>query len=181
MDELRVAFTATAPGFRMHPFLVLILFTVSGAASACGGSPTAPNPPVSGPQISCPANLTVRLTATSHAVSYPPPATTGGQPPVNVSCAPASESVFSAGVTSVTCSATDAAARVATCGFSVTLRRFPNYLFRRSLLMATASPRGRTARSCSGTRASTSSTCPTRILPSSRHSSRAATPGRGLS
>ncbi len=126
MDELRVSFPSTASVVRFHPALALILLVaVCAAATACGGSPTAPNPPVSGPQISCPANVTVRLAGASEAVSFPPPTTTGGQAPVNVSCAPASGSVFAAGVTPVTCSATDGAARVATCGFSVILETIP--------------------------------------------------------
>ena len=83
---------------------------------------TSNSPPV---VSSCPADVTITpdagsLTAT---VTWPNPTATdicdgGGVP---VSCTPASGSLFAAGTTTVTCTATDSCGRSANCGFSVTV------------------------------------------------------------
>jgi len=54
-------------------------------------------------------------------VNYPAPTITGGAPPVAVACAPSSGSAFELGTTTVTCNASDAQARQASCSFTVTL------------------------------------------------------------
>ena len=94
--------------------------------AACGGSKgPGPTPPVDPPQISCPADVTVReATGVSQAVTYPTPTTTGGAAPVTVSCAPASGTTFALGATQVNCAARDAQSREATCAFRVTISGF---------------------------------------------------------
>jgi lysophospholipase L1-like esterase len=54
-------------------------------------------------------------------VNFAAPVLTGGTPPVAVSCNPASGSGFAPGATPVTCTATDAGSRQATCSFKVTI------------------------------------------------------------
>ena len=56
-------------------------------------------------------------------VSYTTPQATGGQPPVTVTCAPASGTAFSVGSTTVTCEAEDRANRQASCSFFVSVVR----------------------------------------------------------
>lgn len=64
----------------------------------------------------------IQLTSgTSIAVTYTNPAPVNGKPPVAVSCVPPSGSVFGIGTAGVTCTATDALQRVATCAFPVTV------------------------------------------------------------
>ena len=97
--------------------------------AACGDddsrTPTRPDPIPPGPTVTCPANVVTNTTTASAQVAYPAPTVSGGTAPVTASCAPASNSVFNAGVTNVTCTATDAASRQATCGFTVTVNRVP--------------------------------------------------------
>jgi lysophospholipase L1-like esterase len=65
----------------------------------------------------------VEVTSTSPSVTsaYSTPMASGGDPPVAVTCAPASGSTFPAGPTTVTCTATDAANQTARCTFVVTV------------------------------------------------------------
>lgn len=96
--------------------------TVTGACGNPAGPGPAPQPALP-PQISCGNPISLdNLTATSQAVSYPPPAVTGGAAPVTVTCSPASGAEFPLGDTTVTCSAIDGLARQATCSFVVRLR-----------------------------------------------------------
>jgi lysophospholipase L1-like esterase len=89
-------------------------------ASACGDGPIAPDPPQ--PQLTCPPplNLTGVLGGARN-VTYAPPLTAGGAAPVSTTCTPASGSSFPIGITTVTCTATDARSRQAGCTFTVTL------------------------------------------------------------
>jgi lysophospholipase L1-like esterase len=68
----------------------------------------------------------------SQPVTYPTPTVSNGSTPVNVTCAPASGSMFPIGETIVTCTAVDAIARQASCTFGVTVRHrqlaLTNYL-----------------------------------------------------
>lgn len=99
---------------------------------ACGG-PTAPTPaPTAGsPRIACASPITLEgLTTATQEVTYAPPTTSGGSSPVSVACAPESGSQFSIGVTTVTCNASDAIGRQASCSFAVTLRHRPFLLTR---------------------------------------------------
>ena len=58
-------------------------------------------------------------------VDFEPPAATGGQAPVTVTCEPASGAAFPLGDTVVTCTATDALTRSATCSFTVSVEVVP--------------------------------------------------------
>jgi lysophospholipase L1-like esterase len=90
-------------------------------AAGCS-SPTIPPPPPDAPTVSCPASLTVRgVSGAGQSVTYPAAVSAGGAAPVTVTCAPASGAPFAIGTTPVTCTARDALARSAECGFSVTL------------------------------------------------------------
>jgi lysophospholipase L1-like esterase len=92
--------------------------------AACGGkSPGPPPTPITDPpQIACPADISVRgITGGSQAVTFANPVVTGGAAPVNASCNPASGASFSLGPTSVSCTASDASARQASCSFTVTV------------------------------------------------------------
>jgi lysophospholipase L1-like esterase len=78
--------------------------------------------------------------------TFDTPAAQGGRQPVNVSCAPASGAEFPVGSTPVSCTATDAASRTASCSFSVVVEGIPqlaktNFLaFGDSITEGTTSP-----------------------------------------
>jgi hypothetical protein len=84
--------------------------------------------PLFGPPIFAapPENVTADQTTVGGAgVSFPTPAATDAVGiEVTVTCTPASGDYFLLGVTPVTCTATDAAGRTATTGFTVTVRPF---------------------------------------------------------
>lgn len=75
------------------------------------------------PVIKCPANVNAAPppAQTSAVVNYPPPTVTDNSPGASVFCAPASGSSFPAGITTVTCTATDAAGNKASCSFIVSV------------------------------------------------------------
>src|SRR3954466_13938761 len=94
---------------------------------SCGGHSggPGPSPVVQPPQIACPSEVVVKqVPGSSQAVDYPPPMVTGGAPPVTTNCTRASGSSFPLGTTSVTCAASDAQSRQASCSFNVTLAGF---------------------------------------------------------
>jgi lysophospholipase L1-like esterase len=96
--------------------------TAALLTAACGGHSPGPSPVSNPPQITCPADVAVHgVTGASQAVSYDPPAVTGGTQPVNVTCAKPSGSTFPLGTTSVSCAAADGGGRQATCSFNVIL------------------------------------------------------------
>lgn len=106
--------------------LTLLALLVAG----CGGSsnpgpgpgPVLPPPPT----ISCPANRQVNAAqGQPTVVEFDAPTTQNGQPPVTVTCAPASGTAFPLGATPVTCTATDAQSRAASCSFTVTVATVP--------------------------------------------------------
>jgi hypothetical protein len=75
------------------------------------------------PVITCPGNLTAvfaRPTDASVVVAYAAPAASDNCAGGNVVCSPPSGSGFPVGVTTVTCTARDAAGNQATCSFTVT-------------------------------------------------------------
>ena len=91
--------------------------------SACGHhkGPTEPDPEPA-PQLACAASISVTITGQSTPVTYPAPTVTGGQPPVSVSCSPASGSAFPIGTNQVTCTTTDSVSRQALCSFNVVVK-----------------------------------------------------------
>lgn len=111
--------------------LVVILGVVTGCKS---GTPTAPTPPPpvvvtppppAAPTLSCPASIASSTTATSSTISYTVPSAEGGQSPVSVACSPPSGSTFAVGTSEVSCTATDALNRSASCVFPVAVTRIP--------------------------------------------------------
>jgi hypothetical protein len=80
------------------------------------------------PVITCPPNQTVVANQTDCTVAggcvvanFPPPTATDNCPGVVVVCNPPSGSCLPIGVTTVTCTATDAAGNTATCSFTVSV------------------------------------------------------------
>jgi hypothetical protein len=75
------------------------------------------------PVIVCPTNVVVvppTMGDPCAVVNYPAPVVTDNCPGATFVCAPASGSCFPVGVTTVTCTATDASGNTATCSFNVT-------------------------------------------------------------
>jgi hypothetical protein len=74
------------------------------------------------PTITCPANQVVVSANPGDpvVVNFPPPTAGDNCPGVNVVCTPASGSTFPAGVTTVSCTATDGSGNTASCSFTVT-------------------------------------------------------------
>jgi HYR domain. len=78
------------------------------------------------PQITCPANINTKTPQPGNScvvVNYTTPTATDNcpLPPNPVSCTPPSGSCFARGMTTVTCTATDASGNIATCSFKVTV------------------------------------------------------------
>ena len=75
------------------------------------------------PTVACPANITTNAATGSCAatVTYTTPTASDNCTGATVSCSPASGSSFAKGVTTVTCTATDASNLISTCGFTVTV------------------------------------------------------------
>lgn len=104
-----------------------LAFVLAIGLAGCGGSDNpGPGPTPQPPTLTCPANRQVSaVSAQPTPVNFDTPAAQDGQAPVNVSCSPASGSSFPLGSTTVTCTATDALARTATCGFTVSVTVAP--------------------------------------------------------
>ena len=111
----RVPAPSLIPRFVLGVFAACTLL-----AAACGDGPITPTP--SEPRLTCPPalNLTGVLGGAQN-VTYAPPLTTGGAAPVITTCTPASGTSFPIGISTVTCTATDARNRQAGCIFTVTL------------------------------------------------------------
>lgn len=109
--------------------LLLALVAVEGCSKDSPTTPTPPPPPVvvvpDPPTLACPAAITRSTTGTGVEVSYETPAPEGGQTPVTVACDPPSGGSFAVGSRDVTCTATDARNRTASCTFAVTVSRIP--------------------------------------------------------
>jgi lysophospholipase L1-like esterase len=101
--------------------VVCLAFVPAG----CSGHKSPGGPTTNPPQITCPADISIRSVSTpSQVVNFDPPAVVGGAQPVQTTCTPASASMFPLGSTTVNCTATDASARPAMCSFKVTLSGF---------------------------------------------------------
>ncbi len=97
------------------------------AATACGDSPSDPTPPPPQLTLTCPvAQSAVSPAGQPVEVTWQGPVASGGTPPINTTCTPASGSTFLVGTTYVGCAATSAAAgQSAACSFTVTVTRAP--------------------------------------------------------
>ncbi len=74
------------------------------------------------PLITCPPNISIRTSkpgAASVIATYPPPAAEDNCSIQSVVCTPPSGSTFPAGMTTVTCTATDPSGNTATCSFTI--------------------------------------------------------------
>jgi lysophospholipase L1-like esterase len=115
-----------------HCTLVAALaLTLMGACKT--STPTEPTPPPvvvvppppAAPTLACPSAVSTSTTGTSTTVTYATPSAEGGQPPVTVTCTPESGSAFPVGSHEVSCTATDALNRTASCVFAVAVARTP--------------------------------------------------------
>ena len=88
--------------------------------------PPPPPPPPEAPLLLCQESV-ARGTINNDglAITFQAPEATRGQSPVTVACSPESGSTFPIGLTTVTCTATDALERQATCQFNVTVTKLP--------------------------------------------------------
>lgn len=103
------------------------VLAMCAVAGACGDDPppAGPTPPATppAPQLTCAAPVTIDNTVgAAQAVTYTAPTVSNGSTPVNVTCTPASGSMFNVGETPVSCLGVDAIGRQATCTFQVTVR-----------------------------------------------------------
>jgi lysophospholipase L1-like esterase len=112
--------------------VLLAWLTLTAAlGAACGGSSSGPSPlPFS---LACPSRVDGATTdGAGVAVQFQVTAQ-GGRPPATVTCTPASGSTFPIGPTTVSCTATDAAAQTAECSFPVNVTRIPTLAWTRFL------------------------------------------------
>jgi lysophospholipase L1-like esterase len=112
-------------GARRLLFCTLV-FAASGAGcnSPSGPTPPPPPPPPAAPTLSCEEGINrATINPDGLEIAFPTPEARDGQTPVNVSCSPASGSMFPIGETTVSCTATDALNRQAGCQFHVTISR----------------------------------------------------------
>jgi lysophospholipase L1-like esterase len=90
--------------------------------AGCGGHKSPGGPSANPPQLTCPADISVKSVSTAaQTVNFDPPMATGGAAPLQTTCTPASGSSFPLGSTTVNCTATDASSKTAMCSFKVTL------------------------------------------------------------
>lgn len=93
--------------------------------AACGTTEPPPPPPP-GPVLVCPSSPSVDSAENLPVpVSFTVPVATGGQTPVAVTCSAQSGSLFPLGSTIVTCTASDALQRQASCNFNVSVKATP--------------------------------------------------------
>jgi lysophospholipase L1-like esterase len=109
---------------------VVFVITAALVLSTCGGTTTTPTPPPppteDPPTITCPAPQTIQLTGTAITVNTTyTPTVVNGKAPVTVTCTPASGAAFGLGVSTVTCTATDALQRSSPCSFVITVTDRP--------------------------------------------------------
>ena len=109
-----------------------LLSSACSSPSAPTPTPTpTPTPPPEAvadpPTISCPAGVPAStISASGTAVTFALPATDKGKEPVAVACSPASGTTFPIGDTLVSCTATDALSRTASCSFAVRVTKNPS-------------------------------------------------------
>jgi lysophospholipase L1-like esterase len=109
------------------PLLALVAITAVHCASPSTPSPPPPPPPEpAAVEVACPAPVTLQSLRGDPTVAvYGQPTGSSGAPPVTVTCTPASGEMFPVGMSTVTCQATDARQRTASCSFSITVTMPP--------------------------------------------------------
>lgn len=118
--------------------------------AACGASPTQPTPqpppPLPGPFLTCAADLRVdSRDGQPVAVDFALPTMTGGNPPIEVRCEPASGTAFPVGATEVACAASDSRFQTAMCRFTVTIVAPPRIALTRFLAFGDSLTEGKIA------------------------------------
>jgi lysophospholipase L1-like esterase len=115
-----------------HSHIAATIWLATALLNVTCSNPTRPSktiiiPP---PAVACPvAPLPVTTSnAQSASVIYGSATVTGGTAPVSVTCTPPSGSMFNIGSTAITCTATDAVRRTASCSFAVTVTLPPPHL-----------------------------------------------------
>ena len=105
----------------------IVSAVLAAALAGCGGSAgPGPTPTPPGPTLSCPSNRQLSaIQGQPTPVQYDVPAAQNGSAPVAVACTPEPGSEFPIGETTVTCTATDALARAASCTFVIAVTRVP--------------------------------------------------------
>ena len=120
--ELLTVTQSPAAGTAVGKGLTTITVTVrdaSGNTTTCTTTFTVND--LTPPTISCPANTTATaaIGQLSTVVTFSAPTVADNCPGATVVCSPASGSTFSLGITTVTCTATDASSNQASCTFKV--------------------------------------------------------------
>jgi lysophospholipase L1-like esterase len=105
-------------------------------------TPAVPNPP----SISCPADLSGEAhVGKLPTISFDVPSAQDGKPPVTVACSAESGTEFPVGVTTVTCEASDALARKASCSFIVSVADIPRISKTRFMAFGDSLTEGKTS------------------------------------
>jgi lysophospholipase L1-like esterase len=111
-----------------RPAVLAVVVSALSSLVACGSSPTSP-PQTNRLTLTCPAPVEGQSPdGEPVAVTFGSPMPNGGTPPVNLSCSPASGSLFPGGTNVVVCMATDSAGMTATCSTSVFVRLPPRLI-----------------------------------------------------
>lgn len=122
-------FCSLLSGARRLLFCTVIAVSISAGCSSPSSptpQPPPPPPPPAAPTLSCEEGINrATVNPDGMTISFPTPEPRDGQTPVNVSCSPASGSVFPIGDTTVSCTATDGLNRQAACQFRITVTRAP--------------------------------------------------------
>ncbi len=112
--------TCNPPSGSFFPTGPTTVTCTTGAGPSCSFSVTVND--TGNPLVTCPPNQTAAATSPAGApVAYPPPTASDNCPGAMAVCAPPSGSTFPVGVTTVTCTATDASTNQSTCDFTVTV------------------------------------------------------------
>jgi len=123
----------------------MALLTLTAGACSSPIEPTPPPPSL--PSLTCPADVpAVSNDGNPIPVTYTVPTAVGGAQPVGVACAPPSGSSFTRGASSVTCTATDALARIAVCTFSVKVSVPPRLQFTKFMAFGDSLTEGKPSR-----------------------------------
>ncbi len=110
---------------RPEPLLGAVLLALAVAGCGSPSSPSDPPAP-SSPKIVCPAPFTIQSPdGKPTQVVYGSATASGGTPPISITCAPDTASIFPVGVTPVTCTAKDQQQRTDSCSFTVTVTKPP--------------------------------------------------------
>lgn len=135
-DRVRLP-TSTSSAHRMS-WLLAATLAVGCSKQVTGPTPVIPDPP----QITCPSPQPVLSTSgQGMPVTFTPTVTLGADP-VATACTPASGSVFAVGTTPVSCTATDARQRTASCSFNVVVQPPPRVSLTRFVAFGDSITRG---------------------------------------